>query len=168
MRVLHRSSGRARHLSRAATDAPLGVGAALLYAGAGTLTMTALAFFFRLPDVTVDLISRNHWRLPATEYDAQPTDDDLAQCLSPSNIKSLQWRRPTPHAQTPGSAVHSLSQSLRTAIPHRFLRRFFAIRIRSARARFFWPDLAFFSRRSFHAVRKAPANTSSFAASSRI
>ncbi len=42
----------------------LGIGAALLYAGAGTLAMTVLALFFRLPDATIDLTSWNHWRLP--------------------------------------------------------------------------------------------------------
>src|SRR5438094_250848 len=35
----------------------LGIGSALRYAGAGTLAMTALALFLRLPDSTVDLSS---------------------------------------------------------------------------------------------------------------
>jgi len=57
-----------------------GVGPALLYAGAGTVTMTALALFLRLPDATVDLTSWNHWRLPATTG-TLPTDDDRGPVL---------------------------------------------------------------------------------------
>src|SRR5262249_14380619 len=44
-----------------------GIGTGLLYAGAGTLIMTTLALFLRLPDATVDLTSWNHWRLPTVE-----------------------------------------------------------------------------------------------------
>ena len=58
-----------------------GVGTALLYAGAGTLTMTALALFLRLPDATVDLTSWNHWRLPAMERGNPAIDGDLGPVL---------------------------------------------------------------------------------------
>jgi MFS family permease len=75
-----------------AVAARLGIGAALLYAGAGTLTMTALALFLRLPDARVDLTSWNYWRAPATGNAALRQMTTLAQCLSPSNIKSLQKR----------------------------------------------------------------------------
>jgi hypothetical protein len=64
-----------------AIAARFGVGAALLYAGAGTLAMTTLTLFFRLPDATVDLTSWNHWRLPETEDDALPTDDSFGPVL---------------------------------------------------------------------------------------
>lgn len=64
-----------------AIAARLGIGAALLYAGVGTLTMTALALFLRLPDATVDLTSWNHWQLPATENGALPTDEDFGPVL---------------------------------------------------------------------------------------
>jgi len=59
----------------------LGIGSALLYAGAGTLAMTALALFLRLPDSTVDLSSWNHWQLPAMENGALPADGDFGPVL---------------------------------------------------------------------------------------
>ena len=59
----------------------LGIGTALLYAGAGTLTMTALALFLRLPDARVDLTSWNYWRAPAIGPGALPTDDDFGPVL---------------------------------------------------------------------------------------
>ncbi len=58
-----------------------GVGTALLYAGAGTVAMTALTLFLRLPDATVDLTSWNHWRLPAMEKDTPSIDGDLGPVL---------------------------------------------------------------------------------------
>jgi MFS family permease len=58
-----------------------GIGAALLYAGAGTLLMTVLALFLRLPETTVDLTSWNSWRLPATQNRALPSDDDFGPVL---------------------------------------------------------------------------------------
>jgi len=58
-----------------------GVGASLLYAGLGTVAMTALALFLPLPETTVDLTSWNHWRLPATGDSALPTDDDFGPVL---------------------------------------------------------------------------------------
>jgi len=64
-----------------AVDARLGIGAALLYAGAGTLIMTTLALFFHLPNATVDLTSWNHWRLPAMENGALPADDAFGPVL---------------------------------------------------------------------------------------
>jgi MFS family permease len=64
-----------------AVAARLGIGAALLYAGAGTLAMTALALFLRLPDARVDLTSWNYWRAPATGTGALPTDDDFGPVL---------------------------------------------------------------------------------------
>jgi MFS family permease len=64
-----------------AVAARLGIGAALLYAGAGTLTMTALGLFLRLPDARVDLTSWNYWRAPATGNGALPTDDDFGPVL---------------------------------------------------------------------------------------
>jgi hypothetical protein len=42
-----------------------GLGTALLWAGIGTILTTVLRLFLRLPDVSVDLTSWNHWRLPA-------------------------------------------------------------------------------------------------------
>lgn len=59
----------------------LGIGSALRYAGAGTLAMTALALFLRLPDSTVDLSSWNHWQLPAMENGALPADGDFGPVL---------------------------------------------------------------------------------------
>ena len=64
-----------------ALAARFGVSAALLYAGAGTLAMTALALFLRLPDATVDLTSWNHWPLPATQNGALTTDDSFGPVL---------------------------------------------------------------------------------------
>ena len=58
-----------------------GVAPALVYAGAGTLAMTALVLFLRLPDTTVDLTSWNHWRLPATQNVALPTENDFGPVL---------------------------------------------------------------------------------------
>ena len=63
-----------------AVAARLGIDAALLYAGAGTLAMTALALFLRLPNATVDLTAWNNWRSPATGS-ALPTDDDFGPVL---------------------------------------------------------------------------------------
>ena len=60
--------------------ARLGIGTALLYAGGGTISMTALAFFLPLPDATVDLTSWNHWRLPATVSGA-PSNEDFGPVL---------------------------------------------------------------------------------------
>src|SRR6266478_4900574 len=51
----------------------VGVGEALLWAGTGTILSTVLGLFLRLPDVSVDLTSWNHWRLPAV-VDADPDD----------------------------------------------------------------------------------------------
>jgi MFS family permease len=59
----------------------LGVEAALLYAGAGTLTMTILALFQRLPDATVDLTSWNRWRLPAMGNGTLAVDEYLGPVL---------------------------------------------------------------------------------------
>jgi MFS family permease len=59
----------------------LGVGTALLYAGAGTVAMTGLALFLRLPDTTVDLTSWNHWRLPVVKYSTETPDDDFGPVL---------------------------------------------------------------------------------------
>jgi MFS family permease len=41
-----------------------GVGTALVYAGMGTITTAAIAFFAKLPDSTADLSPWNHWRMP--------------------------------------------------------------------------------------------------------
>ena len=41
-----------------------GVGAALVYAGVGTIATAAIALFARLPDSTADLSPWNHWRMP--------------------------------------------------------------------------------------------------------
>ena len=64
-----------------AVAARLGIGTTLLYAGAGTVSMTALAFFLPLPDETVDLTSWNHWRLPPVQSFAMPTADDFGPVL---------------------------------------------------------------------------------------
>jgi len=64
-----------------AVAARLGIGSALLYSGAGTLAMTALALFLRLPTTTVDLRSWSHWRSPATGTGALPADDDFGPVL---------------------------------------------------------------------------------------
>ncbi|MFZ1129653.1 MAG: MFS transporter, partial [Terriglobales bacterium] len=41
-----------------------GVGAALVYAGMGTIATAAIALFAQLPDSTADLSPWNHWRMP--------------------------------------------------------------------------------------------------------
>jgi MFS family permease len=64
-----------------AIAARLGIGSALLYSGAGTLAMTALALFLRLPTTTVDLTSWNHWRSPATGTAVLPADEDFGPVL---------------------------------------------------------------------------------------
>ena len=58
-----------------------GIGAGLMYAGAGTLIMTTLALFLRLPDSTVDLTSWNHWRLPAVENGTMAKAEDIGPVL---------------------------------------------------------------------------------------
>ncbi len=58
-----------------------GISTALVYSGAGTVAMTSLALFLRLPDATVDLTSWNHWRLPTVEETVNPTDDHLGPVL---------------------------------------------------------------------------------------
>jgi len=50
-----------------ALAARLGVHAALLCAGIGTIATASLALFLRLPDATVDLTAWNHWRVPAVD-----------------------------------------------------------------------------------------------------
>jgi MFS family permease len=59
----------------------LGIGAALLYAGAGTIATTSLALFLRLPDATVDLSSWNHWRLPVLKDGGEMPNDDFGPVL---------------------------------------------------------------------------------------
>jgi MFS family permease len=49
--------------------AKIGIGHALLWAGAGTIATTALASFFPLPEKGVDLSPWNHWRMPAAEFE---------------------------------------------------------------------------------------------------
>jgi MFS family permease len=61
--------------------AHLGIRAALLCAGAGTIATTALALFFRLPDATVDLTAWNHWRVPAVEDGVLREGDDSGPVL---------------------------------------------------------------------------------------
>ncbi len=61
--------------------AHLGIHAALLCAGAGTIATTALALFFRLPDATVDLTAWNHWRLPALVGGVLPAGEDSGPVL---------------------------------------------------------------------------------------
>ncbi|HEV2728457.1 MAG TPA: MFS transporter [Terriglobales bacterium] len=58
-----------------------GISTALLSAGAGTVAMTSLALFLRLPDAKVDLTSWNHWRLPVVKNGAETVDDDLGPVL---------------------------------------------------------------------------------------
>ena len=41
-----------------------GVGAALVYAGLGTIATAGIAFFAQLPNSTADLTPWNHWRMP--------------------------------------------------------------------------------------------------------
>jgi len=76
-----------------AIAARLGIGTALLYAGAGTISMTSLALFLRLPDATVDLTSWNHWRLPAVEEGSPPPGEDsgpvvvsVEYAVAPENV----------------------------------------------------------------------------------
>jgi hypothetical protein len=53
------------------------VGAALLYAGAGSLARYDSLWAVPGPAVgTVDLTSWNHWPLPTTENGTLPTDDE--------------------------------------------------------------------------------------------
>lgn len=54
---------------------------ALLAAGAGTIATLALAFFFRLPDATVDLTAWNHWPLPEIVDDILPGGYDSGPAL---------------------------------------------------------------------------------------
>lgn len=72
-----------------ALAARIGIHAALMWAGAGTVLSTAVGLFLKLPDTTVDLTPWVHWRLPTVlrhdvaaadsgpvlvtvEYDVQP------------------------------------------------------------------------------------------------
>jgi MFS family permease len=61
--------------------ARFGIDMALLCAGAGTLATTALAFFLRLPDASVDLTSWNHWRLPVVSNGTSAMDEDSGPVL---------------------------------------------------------------------------------------
>ena len=61
--------------------AHFGLHAALLWAGAGTIATTALAFFLRLPDATVDVTAWNHWPLPDLARDALPAGYDSGPVL---------------------------------------------------------------------------------------
>jgi MFS family permease len=45
--------------------ARIGIGKALLWAGAGTIATTALGLFLPIPETGVDLTPWNHWRMPA-------------------------------------------------------------------------------------------------------
>ena len=45
--------------------ARVGIGKALVFAGVGGIASTALGWFLRLPDQSIDLTPWNHWRLPA-------------------------------------------------------------------------------------------------------
>ena len=58
-----------------------GVGAALLCAGFGTITMASLGLFLRLPEGTVDLTSWNHWRMPSLENGTLPTEETFGPVL---------------------------------------------------------------------------------------
>jgi hypothetical protein len=53
-----------------------GLETALIWAGVGTITTTALALFLRLPDAPADLSPWNHWRAPAIHERAAPGLDD--------------------------------------------------------------------------------------------
>ena len=52
------------------------IGAALVWAGLGTIASAALAFVFRIPDTTSDVSPWNHWRMPTIVASAQPDPDD--------------------------------------------------------------------------------------------
>lgn len=64
-----------------AVAARIGVHAALLCAGAGTIAATALALFLRLPDATVDLTAWNHWRVPNVEASVLAAGEDSGPVL---------------------------------------------------------------------------------------
>jgi hypothetical protein len=64
-----------------AVAAHFGLHTALLWAGAGTSATTALAFFLRLPDATVDVTAWNHWPLPDLDRDALPAGYDSGPVL---------------------------------------------------------------------------------------
>ena len=53
----------------------LGIHAALLWAGVGTIASTTLGLFLKLPDSTVDLAPWVHWRLPSILKDADAAPD---------------------------------------------------------------------------------------------
>ena len=76
--------------------AHLGLRAALLCAGAGTIATTALALFLRLPAATVDVTAWNHWRLPDLDGDSLPSGYDSGPVLvtaeyevAPDNAKEF-------------------------------------------------------------------------------
>jgi hypothetical protein len=58
-----------------------GIGTALLSAGAGTVAVTSLVLFLRLPDAKVDLTSWNHWRLPVVKTGMEALGEDIGPVL---------------------------------------------------------------------------------------
>lgn len=58
-----------------------GVRLALVFAGVGTIATLPLAWFFRLPDATVDLTTWNHWPLPNIDDDTLPGGFDSGPVL---------------------------------------------------------------------------------------
>ena len=85
----------------------LGVGRALLCAGARTLAMTALALFLKLPDETVDLTSWNHWRRPAVDNDTVFMDDNFGPVLVTGRIPGASTRSPRIPQSNPGISTNS-------------------------------------------------------------
>jgi MFS family permease len=58
----------------------IGIHAALLWAGAGTIASTAMGLFFKLPDATADLTPWNRWRAPDI-LDRNPAAADFGPIL---------------------------------------------------------------------------------------
>src|SRR5215470_16228968 len=79
-----------------AIAAHLGLRAALLVAGGGTIATTMLALFLRLPEATLDLTTWNHWPLPDADTDALPTGYESGPVLvtveyevDPNNVEEF-------------------------------------------------------------------------------
>ena len=70
----------------------IGLTAALLWAGIGTILSTLLGLFLRLPDTDIDLTPWNHWRLPpvaAADGDAGPVLVTVEYHVDPDRVSEF-------------------------------------------------------------------------------